>query len=309
VTQPVTRAGVLLAAAASASTSFQGVPAAPVQARGTALSPRECGQVAGRYARHGFAVLRLTGPVTPGTPLELAAALGLGRPFVPPLYTRNGAPGAPVSRISAAFNTGTPDARHPSFGQTGGQHLHCDGTLQQIGHIKASLLVCESPAAAGGDTILFNAAAAYAQLAAADPAAAVALATPGVLVRQANINGCTDVNAGPAFTVQRGRLVCGYSVTETDHWAVPDGVAAADLHRGVEFLRDAAAPGSRFLTQLRLSAGQAIAFDNTCVSHGRTPYRDSPGRRRCLYRSLHLRHPRAAVPAAAGVGGGEGRRD
>lgn len=302
MTQPVTPAEVLLAAAASASISFGGIPAAPVPARAAALGPRECAQVAERYTRHGFAVLQLTGPVTQGTPLELAASLGLGRPFVPPLYTRNGGPGAPVSRISAAFNTGTPDARHPSFGQAGGQHLHCDGTLQQIGHIKASLLVCESPAAAGGDTTLFNAAAAYAELAAADPAAAVALATPGVLVRRANINGCTDVNAGPAFTVRQDRLVCGYSVTETDRWAVPAGTAAADLYRGVAFLRHAAAPGSPFFTQLRLSAGQAIAFDNTRVSHGRTPYRDSPARRRCLYRSLHLRHPRAAVPAAAGAG-------
>jgi len=297
-------AGALLAAAAAVRTSFAGVPAAPVLARGATPSPRECGRAVARYTRHGFAVLQLTGQVTPGTPLELAAALGLGPPFVPPLYARDGAAGPPVSRISAAFNTGTPDARHPSFGQAGGQHLHCDGTLQPIGYVKTSLLVCESPAAAGGDTTLFNAAAAYARLAAADPAAAVALATPGVLVRQASINGCTDVNAGPAFTLARGRLVCGYSVTETDRWAVPDGVPAADLHRGVTFLRHAAAQGSPFFIRLRLAAGQAIAFDNTRVSHGRTPYRDSPGRTRCLYRSLHLRHPRAAVPAPAGTGAG-----
>ena len=293
----------LLAAARSARTTFQLVPAEPVaMADAGAVTAVEAQRVADRYARHGFAILALpAGPLTEDSVAALAGSLGLGEPFVPPLYLLAGAAPA-VSRISAGSTAGTTDADHPSFGRTVGQELHCDGTLQDIGYVKASLLVCASPATEGGDTILFNASAAFARLARSDPAALAALATPGSLIRQANINGSTELNAGPAVTVQDGRLVCRYCVTGTDRWAVPAGVAAADLWRGVDFLREASRPGSPDFLQLRLDAGQAIVFDNTRISHGRTAYRDSGGNHRALYRSLHLAHPsdaaRRLVPGA-----------
>jgi alpha-ketoglutarate-dependent taurine dioxygenase len=283
----------VLATASAVRTTFEDLPADPVGISDpSVIRWTESAQIADRYTRHGFAVLQLSSSsINPGTLLALAGSLGLGEAFVPPLYTKGGNRARPVSRISAASNLGTSDESHPSFGRAVGQPLHCDGTLQEIGFIKASVLLCESPGAQGGDTTLFNASAAYAQLAAADGPAAVALATPGVLIRQANINGCSDINAGPAFSARDGQLVCGYSVTETDRWDVPDGVAEADLYRGVGFLSHAALPGSPDFAQLTLGSGQAIIFDNTRISHGRTPYRDSGARRRCLYRSLHLCHP------------------
>jgi alpha-ketoglutarate-dependent taurine dioxygenase len=300
----IVSADEVLAAARAVRTTFEDLPRDPVGIGDpSVISERESAQIIDRYTRHGFAVLQLSSvAITPGTLLELAESLGLGDPFVPPLYTKGGNRPRSVSRISAASNLGTSDQSHPSFGRTVGQRLHCDGTLQEIGYIKASVLLCESPAAQGGDTTLFNSSAAYAQLAATDRPAAVALATPGVLIRQANINGCSDMNAGPAFSVRDGQLVCGYSVTETDRWAVPDGAPEASLYRGVGFLSHAALPGSPDFVQLRLGPGQAIVFDNTRISHGRTPYRDSEDRRRCLYRSLHLRHPCLRVPELASVG-------
>ncbi|MFF3504301.1 TauD/TfdA family dioxygenase [Streptomyces sp. NPDC003247] len=294
-------ADLLLTAAKSVTTTFEDLPGDPVHVRtASVVDARETAGAVERYERHGFAIVQVDDePVTPHALLRLTRSFDLGEPFVPDLYRRGGKTPAPVSRISAAANVGTADADHPSFGRTVGQELHCDGTLQPLGHIKASLLLCEFPAARGGHTTLFNASAAFARLAADDTAAARALAVPGVLVRQANINGATDVNAQPAFAVQDGRLVAGYSVTATDRWAVPDEVVEEDLLRGVRFLRDAARPGSPYFTQLTLDAGQGIVFDNTRISHGRTPYEDSPGRQRCLYRSLHLRHPRvrSGVPA------------
>lgn len=287
----------LLAATKSVSTTFQGVPSDPVRVRGTAaIGTAEAGQIVERYSLHGFAVIRLDPELaTPGGLLQLTSSLDLGEPFIPALYFLGGNNPASVSRISAAANAGTPDAKHPSFGRTVGQELHCDGTLQPIGYLKASVLLCECPAAEGGATTLFNASAAYSQIAETDQPAAVALATPGALVRQANINGSTDTNVGPAFTVQDDQLICGYSVTPTDRWAVPEGVDEADLLRGADLLREAALPGSRCSAQLTLGAGEAILFDNTRISHGRTSYRDSEDSRRCVYRSLHLRHPRVAV--------------
>jgi alpha-ketoglutarate-dependent taurine dioxygenase len=258
------------------------------------LTPAQADQIVGRYVRHGFAIIEVC-VATPDTLGELAEALGLGEPFIPPLYTMNGRQAAKVSRISAAHNIGTEDANHPSFGRTVGQDLHCDGTLQDIGFIKASLLLCESPAAEGGDTVLFNSSAAFAKLTQTDPPAAAALTTPGSLVRRATINGCTDANWGPAFSVRDGHIVSRYSVTNTDSWAVPDGVHADDLYRGVAFLAAASRIGSRYHLRRRLDAGQAIVFDNTRISHGRTGYRDSPHWHRCMYRSLHLHHPRERV--------------
>ncbi|HET9254213.1 MAG TPA: TauD/TfdA family dioxygenase [Pseudonocardiaceae bacterium] len=292
----------VLAAAESVTTTFERIPHDPIPIRGaSALNTQELSRIVDRYNRHGFAIIQLAaGAATQESLLTFADALGLGEPFVPPLYLRGGNTAAKVSRISATSNVGTAYADHPSFGSTVGQRLHCDGTLQDIGYIKASLLLCESPAAEGGDTILFNASAAYARLAAIDLSAAAVLATQGVLIRQANFNGSTEMNAGPAFSAQGGRLVCRYCVTETDRWAVPDGAAEADLRRGIEFLRRASLPGSPHFRQLTLRAGQVIVFDNTRISHGRTPYRDSETHHRCLYRSLHLAHPRDVGTSAPG---------
>ncbi|MFI2710809.1 TauD/TfdA family dioxygenase [Micromonospora sp. NPDC018662] len=306
---PVT-ADRLLAATGSVRTTFDRIPADPVTIADPAhLGHDEAAETVRRYDRHGFAIMRLPrGPFTEERLLDVAGSLCLGEPFVPPLYTLAGRQAPKVSQISAARNAGTRDAGHPSFGHTVGQELHCDGTLQDIGYVKASLLLCEMPAASGGDSLLFNASAAFVELAGADLAAAQALTVPGTLVRRATINGSADVNAGPAFTVQDGRLVNRYSVTETDSWAVPAGVDAAALERGIRFLAAASQPGSAHFVQLRLDAGEIIVFDNTRISHGRTPYRDAPDRRRCMFRSLHLRQPRVPVLAADGARGPEAGR-
>ena len=143
--------------------------------------------------------------------------------------------------------------------------------------------------------MLFNTSAAFAELIMTDPAAAVALATPGTLIRRANISSCQDENAGPVAAVLGRELVCRYSVTDTDSWAVPNGVDEADLRRGIDFLATASSQGSPYYAQLTLNAGQAIVFDNTKISHGRTQYRDLGERLRCMYRGLYLNHPRVDV--------------
>ncbi len=287
----------LLAAASAVSVTFANLPASPIAIKdASALEPKESSEIVDRYWRHGFATFELKMTVdAPRTMLSLANSLDLGPAFVPPLYTQGGRSAPVVSRISAAHNAGSADADHPSFGKTAGQELHCDGTLQPLGFIKASLLLCESPAEEGGDTRLFNASAAFSELAKRDPSAAVALASHGVLVRQANINGSNDQNVESAFTIDEGRLICGYSVTQTDRWETPHGIDETALRRGITFLKAKAVPGSGVYQELRLGAGQTIIFDNTRISHGRTAYVDSRDRRRSLFRSLHLRHPSATV--------------
>ena len=283
----------LVAAGRAAHTTFEDIPAEPVTVADAAnVSSAEGSDIMRRYTAHGFSILRLmSAPVDGDTLRSLAESLCLGDSFVPPLYTTGGAEAAKISRISATRNAGTGYANHPSFGRTVGQALHCDGTLQDIGYVKASMLLCETAASSGGDTILFNSCGAFASLTQFDLPAAVALATPGTLVRRATINGSSDVNAGPAFAVRDGALVGRYCVTDTDSWAAPDGVSADDLHRGIEFLARASRPGSPHFLQLRLDSGEVIVFDNTRISHGRTEYVDTVTQHRCMYRGLYLRHP------------------
>jgi hypothetical protein len=183
------------------------------------------------------------------------------------------------------------DSRHPHFETTVGQDLHCDGTLQNIGVIKSAVLLCRSQGAEGGESVVFNAHAAFAELLEADPAAAWALTSPGVLVRRATFNDSDEINAGPAFAVLGDQLVCRYCVDATDQWqtAAADDPEAAG--RGLEFLHTARQDGSPYILRFTLVEGQAIVMDNTRISHGRSQYRDGPGRHRRLFRSLHLRHP------------------
>lgn len=286
----------LSAAAAKVITSFDSIPDRPVAiADASELAPETAREIVQRYERNGFCILELVADdPTPATLELLGPSLRLGDPFTPPLYTMGAIKPGPISRISAARNSGTSDADHPSFGRSDCQQLHSDGTLQDIGVVKTGILVCECAAAEGGDTTLFNISAAFVELLALDPDAAVAMTMPGTLVRTANINGCTDENRGPAVSVIDGTLVSRYSVTDTDSWAVPDQVNEDDQRRAIKFLTDASQSGSPYYTELKVATGQAIIFDNTKISHGRTAYKDSPDRRRCMYRGVYLRHPSVA---------------
>ncbi|MCW3815789.1 TauD/TfdA family dioxygenase [Micromonospora sp. DR5-3] len=286
----------LSAAAARVITAFDAIPERPVAiADASDVGSETAREIVQRYDQNGFCVVELVAddPV-PATLKALGASLRLGDPFIPPLYTMGASKPKPFSTISAGRNSGTSDADHPSFGRADCQRLHTDGTLQDIGFVKAGMLVCECAADEGGETILFDASAAYAELLALDPDAAVAMATPGTLVRTANINGCTDENRGPTVSVIDGALVSRYSVTDTDSWAVPDEVNEDDLRRGIKFLAEASEPGSPHYAEFKVATGQAIIFDNTRISHGRTAYRDTADQRRCMYRGLFLRHPSVA---------------
>ncbi|WP_435208477.1 TauD/TfdA family dioxygenase [Streptomyces sp. bgisy034] len=284
-------AGVLHEAANARHATFDAVPVDPVaMARDGATA-----EAVSRYERHGFAIFRLSGSQwNEDTVLGLARSVGLGEPFVPPLYTRAGRAAPSVSRITAPPVASPNGVAHPGFETRDGQDLHCDGTLQEIGEVKSAILLCGAQGLSGGTTTLFNAHGAFAALLARDPEAAQALTAPGVLVRQATINESTEFVESPVFTVQDGLLVCRYCVDTTDRWVLPDGAAAQDVKRGLDFLDNARRIGSPYILRFALDEGQALLLDNTRVSHGRDPYEDDEHHRRLLYRSLHLRHPSVA---------------
>jgi hypothetical protein len=243
-------------------------------------------EAATRLATAGFALIQASQVPGPAAARQLASQLGLGPPFTPPQYRDSPhVDGQGVTRISTEAG-----ASHPAFGQATGQHLHSDGTLQRIGEIKTTMMLCARPAASGGTSQLFNAAGAFALLLHQDPAAAAALTAPDVLIRTSALPGSRgQFTAGPVFAVADGRVISRYSVTSTDrydHDAVADPAA---LDRALDFLQDAAQPGSPCYTELTLAAGQGLLLANDLISHGRTAYHDDPAVPRLILRALFTR--------------------
>lgn len=247
-------------------------------------------QLLHRYLRHGFAVLQINAQeITREIIIQLADVLKLGNIFVPPLYQTGDYTSTEISEISAKQEHET---AHPSFLGTVALDFHSDGTLQKIGYVKTTIMLCKAASAEGGETTLFNTSGAFANMLKTDPAAAIALATPGVLERKATLNGCTDVNCGPAFSIENGFLVTAYSMTHTDSIKPIKGVDIQALNRGEEFLKTASKPDSPYYARFKLLPGQLILLANTSISHGRTSYYDNQNDKRCMYRALFLKRPK-----------------
>jgi hypothetical protein len=240
-----------------------------------------------RYSEIGFAVVQ--GPLDPG-PADLLAfteRLNLGQPFTPPIYDGSSHTGS--DGISALTVAGDAAGAHP-FQSRDGQGLHCDGTVQHLGQIPTTVMICVRAAPAGGATILFDALAAFAELSSHDPHAAEQLTHARALVRTSDLADQPST-AGPAFGWHGGRLVTRYSLRSTDtyHPRQPDEQPALD--RALRFLEQAAAPGSPYRCEFTLGAGQALVLANDRLCHGRTAYQDGPGSARLLLRALFTRRP------------------
>jgi hypothetical protein len=261
-----------------------GPPAAITVGDWDGIPARAARAVAAHLAETGYALIQ--GPVVPGpgAVARLAGALGLGPAFAPPQYNSRAYVDGGVTRIMADATT----AAHPAFGQAAGQPLHTDGTLQRIGEIKTALMLCARPAASGGTSRLFNASGALAALLNQDPAAAAALTAPEVLVRTSNLPDSRGQSAaGPAFAIADGRIISRYSVTATDTYDPAAVSSPAALGRALQFLRDAARPGTSYYTEVTLATGQGLLIANDMISHGRTPYQDAPDTPRLIYRALY----------------------
>ncbi|MFJ8478466.1 TauD/TfdA family dioxygenase [Kitasatospora sp. NPDC094011] len=275
--------------ATAASTGERGLPAFPadlpdpLRLGSYRITAAEAARIGERVRQVGFAVVDVAEEPTEQHLTLLAARLGLGDPFVPPIYRRPGTVAVAHSGVSTL--TATADGiAHPAV-SAGGQGLHVDGLLQPIGTVRTSVLLCAQPAAKGGVSTLFNATAAFWHLAGADPQAAETLMGSAVLTRTANVNGSTDRAAGPAFAVVDGQLLTRYSRDGNDTWTAAPGRDAA-LERALDAMEALAEPGSPFAARLTLAAGHGLIFANSRLCHGRTPYQDDPTAPRRMLRGL-----------------------
>lgn len=244
------------------------------------------------YTGAGFALVQGPTDPGPGDLQALSAALRLGAVFTPPLY--QGSTHTRPNGISHLTAT-DPVPGHPFAGRAA-QELHCDGTLQALGQIPTTLLLCVRPAASGGSTLLFDAPAAFAALHASDPEAAAQLTHEKALLRTSTLVA-DRASAGPAFGWRHGRLVTRYSLTETDsyHPLLPDDEPA--LRRALGYLRRAARPGSLFRCEFTLGAGQALILANDRLCHGRSAYQDQVSAPRLMLRALFTSRPGVRIPA------------
>lgn len=236
----------------------------------------------------GFTVVNMKNPELPDVIFaSIAEALRLGSPYIPALYRY-----PETKSYSVAYSDIRSDAKdqHPGFSTTAGQGWHVDGLLESIGEIKTTVLYCIRAAYRGGDTLLFNSIAAFAELCQKDPAAAEALLSPRVLNRRSTIPA-VDVNAiGPAFSAdEEGHLTTRYTDNETCTWDFSVG-SPGDLCRALAFLRTAS-DNPRYRLAIRLTPGQALIFRNDRLSHGRQSYEDNPNARRHLVRALYSKVP------------------
>ncbi|MGW1234698.1 TauD/TfdA family dioxygenase [Streptomyces californicus] len=277
------------ASGARQMSSFSTTPADPIEATAWSLPDVAVRRrIADSYRSRGYAIVHV-----PGTPPsaehlgEVAAALHLGEVFTPPLYTTSSHTAASgVSRLTAASG-----GDHP-FQDRAGQHVHCDATLQDLGQIPTTLMLCVSAAASGGVSFLVNLVDAYDELRRVDPEAAEQLAHDSALVRTSTFVSGRSVS-GPAFAREAdGSWITRYSRTATDTYhATPGGEAA--MARALAFLDAAAEPGSAFRTDFTLQPGQALILANDRLGHGRTAFRDNPTTPRLLLRALHTLRPLA----------------
>ena len=141
-------------------------------------------QLLQRYCTDGFSLVGVESPCEK-TLVEVCEQLGLGTPFMPPhyagttdLYQTSGV------NIKSARGTSNEEASHRAFTTGSAQALHVDGTLQRIGLVKTSVLLCVSPASSGGETLIFNAVEAFLELPRRDREAAPALCNPRRLLRR-----------------------------------------------------------------------------------------------------------------------------
>ncbi|MET9776318.1 TauD/TfdA family dioxygenase [Streptomyces sp. NPDC006367] len=276
-------------AASRQMSGFTTVPADPIEASAWSLPDVAVRRrIAVSYQRRGYAIVHVPGTVPSAEHLgAVSAALHLGKVFTPPLYTTSShtAPSG-VSRLTAASGE-----EHPFQGRAG-QNIHCDATLQSLGQIPTTLMLCVRAAAAGGVSYLVNLVDAYAELRRVDPEAADQLAHDSALVRTSTF-ASGHSTAGPAFAREAdGSWITRYSRTATDTYhATPRGEEA--LARALAFLDAAAQPGSAFRTDFTLKPGQALILANDRLGHGRTAFRDNPDTPRLLLRALFTLRPLA----------------
>ena len=209
-------------------------------------------------------------------PLRLGARLGLTRLHANPLADEDG-----ISSLEVA-----PEKSARGYIPYSNRRLlwHTDGYYNAPEQrIRAFILHCVRPAAAGGENRLLDHEIAYMLLRDADPRYVTALSAPDAMTIPANTEdgAARPAQTGPVFSRDGGALHMRYTArTRSIEWRPDEATQAA-----VQYLKRILETGSPYVFKVRLSAGQGLVCNN--VLHDRSAFTDgTPGR--FVYRARYL---------------------
>ena len=239
------------------------------------LSPAERAVLLARLQATGAVRYRSTRELEPAGVLALGRQLGLAR-----LDRHPAAGGDGVARLSARAGAA---ARYIPY-TPARLGWHTDGYYRDDARrVRAFILHCARPAAAGGGNRLLDPRRLYIALRDEEPALVRALAHPRAFEIPADAGGERRAAcAGPVFAPDGERLYVRY--TERRRHIRWRAAAAAARARAAELLTTLPA------AELRLAAGEGLIAHN--VLHCRDAYADDPRAPRLLYRARYADYAR-----------------
>jgi hypothetical protein len=159
--------------------------------------------------------------------------------------------------------------------------------------IRAFILHCVRPAAAGGENRVLDPEIAYILLRDADPRYVEALSAPDAMTIPANEEDAAvarPAQAGPVFSSDGDALHMRYTArTRSIEWRADEATQAA-----VRFLKGILDSGSPYVFTLRLAGGQGLVCNN--VLHDRSAFTNdaAPAPGRLVYRARYTDRIRPA---------------
>ncbi|UED72218.1 TauD/TfdA family dioxygenase [Brevibacillus sp. DP1.3A] len=259
----------------------------PVQIKSVAnLSSLELSMLQKRYCEAGFVIFEINNEEpTEESLLLLSKQIGLGDPYVPHIYHKTQLYlSSGLNLIHNNNNIKTIEKTHRAFSTNNEQLLHSDGTLEKIGFINTSILLCVNPAVEGGHTTLFNSVAAFTSHYINNPHNMIPLLDNKALTRTA-VNMSGKPYTGPAFQLKEDSLTSRFSIDNTSNWELGFNLVNG-LKEAYNTICRSIHPGSPFYLDISLKRKQGIIMANDKIAHGRTTYSDS---KRLVIRGLFNR--------------------
>jgi alpha-ketoglutarate-dependent taurine dioxygenase len=171
---------------------------------------------------------------------------------------------------------------------------HTDGYYNAPGErIRAFILHCVRPAAAGGENRVLDPEIAYILLRDADPRYVEALSAPDAMTIPANEEDAAaarPAQTGPVLSSDGGALHMRYTArTRSVEWRADEATRAA-----AQFLKGILDSDSPYVFTLRLEGGEGLVCNN--VLHDRSAFTDDPApvRGRLVYRARYSDRIRTA---------------
>jgi len=244
--------------------------------------------ITNHYQKRGFVIFELVkDKPTENLLQKLADIFNLGEPYVPSAYKNkaNVYESSGFNFISSVECTSEKEV-HRAFKTQLEQKLHTDGTIEEIGKVKTSVLLCVSSSYSGGETILFNSVGAFASLVSQDLSFVLPFLDNNCLERRV-LDGSMQSYKGPAFTIYNSEIISRFSIDNTSNWK--DGFEkVAGLEKAFEKLLEMAKVGSPYYIETKLKENQGIIIANDKIAHGRKAYLDSNTKKRNMIRGLFL---------------------